>query len=310
SPVICGRITPMKPFVVGIQFQKTGKVYHFNAAKCPEIKAGDFVVVETSRGQQLGEVIQLVEKPPRPRDGSWKPILRKATPRDLVLRQVWQSKEAEAIDACRAALAELEIGGVKIISAEYTFDGEQLTLLYGSEGDKNVDLSGLCDAMQGLYLNTQVNMHRIGPRDIAKRIGGMGACGIENRCCSRFLTEFSPISIRMAKAQKISLAPPEITGICGRLRCCLVYEYDQYVEARKLLPREKKLIQTPLGEGRVVSVNPLKQTVLVRVGEHGVNEFSLEELKSVGTPQSPLPKPQEPRPESKRGRSSRSRKRT
>lgn len=302
----------MKPFVVGIQFQKTGKIYHFNAAKCPDIKAGDFVVVETSRGQQLGEVIQLVDNPPRPRGGSWKPIVRRATPRDLVLRQVWQRKETEAVDACGDAVAELEIGGVKIIAAEYTFDGEQLTILYGSEDDKNVDVSDLRAAMQHLYPSTKVGLHRIGPRDIAKRIGGLGACGIENRCCSRFLTEFNPISIRMAKAQRVSLAPSEITGMCDRLRCCLVYEYDQYVEARKSLPRVKKMIQTPLGEGKVVNVNPLKQTVLVRVGEHGVKEFSIEELQSVGTSQPPMPqpppKPPEPRPKPQRGRSSRSRK--
>ncbi len=298
----------MKPFVVGIQFQKTGKIYHFNAAKCPDIKVGDFVVVETSRGQQLGEVIHLVDPPPRPRDGSWKPILRRATPRDLVLRQVWQRKEAEAVDACGDAVAELEIGGVKIISAEYTFDGEQLTFLYGSEDDNKINVSDLRAAMQRLYPSTKVGLHRIGPRDIAKRIGGLGACGMDDRCCSRFLTEFNPISIRMAKAQRVSLAPSEITGMCGRLRCCLVYEYDQYVEARKSLPREKKIIQTPLGEGKVVNVNPLKQTVLVRVGEHGVKEFSIEELQSTGEPQSLPPKPPEPRPKPQRGRSSRSRK--
>jgi len=296
----------MKPFVVGIRFQKTGKVYHFNAAKCPDIKVGDFVVVETSRGQQLGEVIHLVENLPRPRDGSWKPILRRATPRDLVLRQGWQRKETKAIETCSAKLAELKIWGVKIISAEYTLDGEQLTFLYGSEDDKNVDLNDLRVAMQHLYPSTKVIMHRIGPRDIAKRIGGLGACGMENRCCSRFLTEFNPISIRMAKAQRVSLAPSEITGMCGRLRCCLVYEYDQYVEARKSLPREKKIIQTPLGEGKVVNVNPLKQTVLVRVGEHGVKEFSIEELQSPGEPQPP--KPSEAHPEPQRGRSSHKRK--
>jgi len=129
------------------------------------------------------------------------------------------------------------------------------------------------------HYRVKISMRKIGPRDAAKIIGGMGACGLEARCCSTYLGEFCPISIKMAKTQNVSLAPSEITGMCGRLRCCLQYEYDTYAEARKGLPRPKKFVKTPLGEGRVIKVNPLKETVLVNLGERGTKEFSKEEIQ-------------------------------
>ena len=135
--------------------------------------------------------------------------------------------------------------------------------------------------MQKEYSKSKVEFRRIGPRDVAKIVGGMGACGMGVRCCSMFLTEFSPISIRMAKAQGISLDPSEITGMCGRLRCCLIYEYQQYVEARKKMPKRNKKVITPYGEGKVVDAVPLKETVLVRVPDQDnkLMEFTLEELQ-------------------------------
>src|SRR5204863_1431757 len=131
-----------------------------------------------------------------------------------------------------------------------------------------VETKSLRDDMQRLYPAQHVTLRQISPRDVAKIIGGMGACGLETRCCSMFLTEFSPISIKMAKEQGISLNPTEITGMCGRLRCCLVYEYEQYVEARKQLPKRGKRVGTPHGEGKVLDQNPLRETVLVLVGEN------------------------------------------
>jgi len=130
------------------------------------------------------------------------------------------------------------------------------------------------------FSDTHIEVRQIGPRDVAKAISGLGACGIEKRCCSRFLTNFSSISIKMAKSQDISLTPMEITGMCGRLRCCLAYEYETYEEARKNLPKRKKVIQTPLGEGRVVQVLPLSNSVVVDLPEKGPRQFSLEELQS------------------------------
>jgi len=269
----------MEPFIVGIRFQKVGKIYHFDASNYRDILPGDFAVVETSRGRQLGEVIHFVVNPHSLADGGWKPIQRKASPQDLVLRQSWQVKEIEALVNCRAKSAELMLEGVKIVAAEFSFDGARLSFMYSSETDEKIDLRNLRKAMQRIYPNSQVEMHQIGPRDVAKILGGMGACGLDNRCCSRFLTEFSPVSIKMAKEQGISLTPTEITGMCGRLRCCLVYEYEQYVEARKNLPKRGKRVVSPLGNGKVVDVYPLKQTVMVELENDIQHEFQTSELQ-------------------------------
>jgi cell fate regulator YaaT (PSP1 superfamily) len=269
----------MDPLIVGVRFQKVGKIYHFDAHHCQDLQPGDFAVVDTTRGRQLGEIIHFVEDPQPPPEGTWKPIQRKATPQDLVLRQSWQQKEIEAMINCRAKASELRIPSVKIIAAEFSFDGSRLSLLYSSETGDKIDLRALRRGMQKLYPQSKVEMHQIGPRDVAKILGGMGACGLENRCCSMFLTEFSPISIKMAKDQGISLTPSEITGMCGRLRCCLVYEYEAYVEARKQLPKRGKRVITPQGEGKVVDVYPLKQAVLVNIENGGYTEFQKEDIQ-------------------------------
>jgi cell fate regulator YaaT (PSP1 superfamily) len=269
----------MVPYIVGIRFQKVGKIYHFDASSAPDLQTGDFAVVETSRGRQLGQVIQVIQDPSPPPEGPWKPIQRKATPQDLVLRQTWQQKEIEAMISCRAKASELKLAGVKIVSAEFSFDGARLAFLYSTETEDKVDLRALRRMMQRLYPHTQVEMHQIGPRDVAKILGGMGACGLENRCCSMFLTEFSPVSIKMAKDQGISLTPSEITGMCGRLRCCLVYEYEQYVEARKNLPKRGKKVVTQLGNGKVVDVLPLKQAVIVELESGVSHEFIHNEIQ-------------------------------
>jgi cell fate regulator YaaT (PSP1 superfamily) len=277
----------MQPFIVGIRFQRVGKVYHFDASDCTGLQVGDHAVVETSRGFQLGEVVQIVENPTPPPEGSWKHIHHLATPRDLVMRQIWQKKELEAMINCRAKVAELSIAGVKIVQAEFTFDGTRLTLLFSTETEGKVELRAVRNAMQRMYPRSHVEMRQIGPRDVAKLLGGMGACGLDNRCCSMFLTEFSPISIKMAKEQGISLTPTEITGMCGRLRCCLVYEYEQYVEARKNLPKRGKRVVTSNGEGKIVDLYPLKQSVVVEFESGNRAEFKnvdiqpLEELEAL-----------------------------
>jgi cell fate regulator YaaT (PSP1 superfamily) len=195
------------------------------------------------------------------------------------MRQLWQRKELEAMINCRAKAAELKLSDVKIVAAEYTFDGSRLSFIYSTETGEKVDLRALRNAIQRTYPKSRVELRQVGPRDVAKILGGLGACGLETRCCSMFLTEFSPISIKMAKEQGISLTPSEITGMCGRLRCCLIYEYEQYVEARKQLPKRGKQVVTPKGEGKVVDIFPLKDTALVELGELGVLEFSREELQ-------------------------------
>jgi len=267
------------PYIIGLQFQKVGKLYHFDSSQYREVVPGDFVVVETSRGKQLGHVIQIIDNPMPPPDGNWKQIQRKATPQDLVLRQIWQQKETEAIINCRAKASELRITDVKFISAEFSFDGNKLIILYSNESGERQELKEIKRIMQRTYPQSQIEFHVIGPRDVAKILGGMGACGLESRCCTMFLTDFSPISIKMAKEQGISLSPTEITGMCGRLRCCLVYEYEQYVEARKELPRRGKRVSTPMGEGKVVDVLPLKGSVMVELDNGNLGEFMKHELQ-------------------------------
>lgn len=265
--------------ILGVRFQRVGKIYHFNGSQDDDLKIGDFVIVDTVRGRQLGEVVQLLVEEQSQPDGSIKPISRKATPRDLVLRQSWQKKELEATINCRAKVSEMKIPGVKIVSCEFSFDGSRLSFFYSTEGEARIDLKHLRNAMQQVYKSSKVEMHQIGPRDVAKIIGGMGACGLEKRCCSMFITDFSPISIKMAKEQGISLSPTEITGMCGRLRCCLVYEYEQYVTARKELPKRNKRVVTPIGEGKVVDIFPLKNSVMVALDSGNQAEFNSLELQ-------------------------------
>ena len=247
--------------VAGVRFQKIGKLYHFDYSSYPKLKQGDFVIVDTLRGRQMGQVMSFTV-PDSAR--SARKILRQATPRDLVLQQHWETKQEDALDLCRETASNLRrLSGVKFVGAQYNYDGTVITFLFSAE--QQIDTTVLKKRLQR-KIKARIEMRQIGPRDVAKLLGGFGACG-ETRCCSTFLTDFSPISIKMAKAQGVSLNPSEITGMCGRLRCCLVYEYEQYVEARKKLPRRNKRVGTPFGEARVIDQLPLRDAVMVDLGE-------------------------------------------
>jgi cell fate regulator YaaT (PSP1 superfamily) len=265
--------TNQSPQVVGLRFSKVGKLYHFDARKIETIRLGDVVIVETSRGWQLGEIATIVPVPTPPPEGSWKVIDRLATPKDLLQRQSWQAKEQDVVNNARKRAQELRLQGIKIIMSEYSYDGSRLSIFFSSESEDKAELKSLRGDMQKAFAPAQVEVKQIGPRDVAKYYGGMGACGLEKRCCCSFLTEFSSISIRMAKEQGISLTPTEITGMCGRLRCCLIYEYENYVEARKLLPKKNKRVITPDGEGKVIDVHPISQMIVVELAEFGRREY-------------------------------------
>jgi cell fate regulator YaaT (PSP1 superfamily) len=267
------------PNIVGVRFTKVGKVYHFDANKYDKLQFGDVVIVETSRGMQIGEVVGKVANPVPPPDGTWKLIERLATPRDLLQRQSWQEKEPDVVTAAHTRAKELRLANMKIISAEYSYDGSRLTIFFSTDSEEKVELKSLRSDMQRAFQPAQVDIRQIGPRDVAKFMGGMGACGLETRCCAMFITEFSSISIRMAKEQGISLAPAEITGMCGRLRCCLIYEYQTYVEARSHLPKRNKRVITPNGEGKVIDLQPLRDVVVVDLPEIGRKEFHISEIK-------------------------------
>jgi cell fate regulator YaaT (PSP1 superfamily) len=273
----------MEKNIIGVRFTKIGKIYHFDSSTVPDVGTGDHVIVDTSRGRHLGQVVQVLkELPPKP-DGGWRSVERRATPRDLLLLQSWQSKQTEAMINCRARASELHLNEVKIIAAEYNYDGSRLAFMFNTEKEDKVDLKSLKKDMSDIYPNTYIELRQIGPRDVAKILGGMGACGIETRCCSKFLTEFSPISIKMAKEQGISLTPEEITGMCGRLRCCLIYEYEQYVEARKQLPKRNKKVVTPKGEGKVIDILPMSNQVVVLLedaeGKRSRETFTKEDIQ-------------------------------
>ncbi|MCS7061190.1 MAG: regulatory iron-sulfur-containing complex subunit RicT [Anaerolineae bacterium] len=269
---------------VGVRFQRAGKIYHY-LRNGLDLKVGNWVIVDTPRGKQMGQVATF--KPPRNKsDGPFKNVERLATGRDMAMRHYYENKELEAMIACRAEASALGLP-IKIVRAEYSFDGQTLTFLFSTDQEERVDTGELRQVMSRLY-RSRIELRQISPREVAKILGGMGACGIEERCCSRFLTEFSPISIKHAKEQNLSLNPHDITGMCGRLRCCLVYEFEQYVEARRHLPKKNAVIGTPLGQGKVVEVLPLRDSVRVRIGEgeqakeyefHREQLVPLEELK-------------------------------
>jgi cell fate regulator YaaT (PSP1 superfamily) len=264
--------------VAGVRFHKVGKLYYFNSQDYPDLKVGDEIIAETTRGRQMGQVQSF--KPyesVEPREVQQ--ILRLATPRDLVLRQHWEAQQDSVLMAVQMRAKAMGIHGVKFVAAVYNYDGSQLSLLYTA--DEKPGLGKLTGEISRQY-EVPVDMRQIGPRDVAKLLGGYGACGTE-RCCSTFLTDFSPVSIKMAKAQGISLNPTEITGMCGRLRCCLVYEYEQYVEARSKLPRKNKRVGTPHGEGKVLDVLPMQDAVLVLVEDtrHVVQRADLQPLEEL-----------------------------
>ncbi len=264
--------------IISVQFEPVGKNYFFDASQYPEIQPGDPIVVNTSRGLQLATVSQVQIDTSNLDLHSFKSVERPATPTDLLNRKAFLIREKETGKLIRDYLNKVGLSGVKVVSVEYSLDGAQLFILISSESSITYNLKRLQNDIQNLVKDVRLELRQIGPRDAAKLIKGMGACGMETRCCSKFLTEFSSISIRMAKTQDISLTPSEITGMCGRLRCCLMYEYDQYVEAIKTLPKRKRKVITSMGEGRVVQILPLQQAVIVDLPEIGPRQFSKEEL--------------------------------
>lgn len=265
--------------LIGVQFKPVGKSYNFLLPEDMDVQPGDYVIVNTARGKQIGKVTNAMTTPPD-NEQEVQTVERKATPRDLILRDMIKEKETEAVEKAREFLKKPDYAGVKALDAEYSFDSTRLTLFLTYEDVPNFNMRTFIREAAPMYPDTRLEIRQVGPRDMAKEVSGLGACGIEKRCCSRFLTEFSSISIRMAKSQNVSLTPSEITGICGRLRCCLAYEHDMYEEARKLLPKVKKTIQTPLGEGKVNQVLPMSDSVLVYIPDVGQRVITRAELES------------------------------
>ncbi|HOH92354.1 MAG TPA: regulatory iron-sulfur-containing complex subunit RicT [Anaerolineaceae bacterium] len=265
--------------IIGVQFTPVGKHYHFSIPEEAQLSLGDAVIVNTSRGLQLGTVAALNVDPKIDGPNMLK-VERLATEEDFESYKNYKKKAKEAIDIINRFLREGEFGEIKAVDAEYTLDGAKMTIYLTYEQNVEFDVRSFLRDISYNFNDTRLEVRQVGPRDAAKMISGLGACGIEKRCCSRFLTEFTSISIKMAKAQDISLTPTEITGICGRLRCCLRYENETYEAALQELPKRKKKVMTPLGEGRVTQVLPLRGSVIVNIPEIGPRQFTQEELET------------------------------
>jgi cell fate regulator YaaT (PSP1 superfamily) len=282
------------PSIIGVRFQKLGKIYHFDAGTHADaIHPGDYVVVTTARGKQIGQVACFVCNPRAAEGGERRTIDRPASAQDLLIQQAWKEREEETLVIIRECARKHNFPGVRFFGVEFGHDGSHMSIIFSTESDEKADLKPLRNDLAHRFTRQQIEFRQVGPRDVARLLSGLGACGLAQRCCAQFLGEFNPISIKMAKAQGISLNPGEITGICGRLRCCLIYEYDQYAEARQKLPKRGKRVQTPRGIGRVAEVFPLRDGVLVDFGEElGTAEFKREEIKPVDENAVPAPEPQ------------------
>lgn len=266
------------PKIVGIRFSKIGKNYYFDASKIPEVNIADTIVVETSRGWQIGEVAEIVTDEKVLANASYKPVDHLATAEDLRKKEELQKKSQSALQICNREAKSKNYSGIKVISSEISFDEKIISFLYSSESEDQPNFNQIKKTVGKEFPNVRIDFHKVGPRDIAKYFGGMGACGLEVRCCTKFLNNFESISIRMAKKQGISLTPSDITGMCDRLRCCLNYEYCQYVEAMKNMPKKNKMVMTPRGIGKITDIAPLRNCVYVYIEDFGIKEFEIDEI--------------------------------
>ncbi len=263
--------------IVGVRFKKAGKVYYFDPAGI-NLEVNDYVVVETVRGLEIGQVVISPKQVLASEVGKpLKPVVRKAEPEDVKRVQELEAKEREALAECGKLIDTLHLP-MKLLSAEYNFDGSHLTFYFSAA--ERVDFRELVRELAS-HMKVRVELRQMGPRDEAKLIGSYGRCG-RSLCCMSFLNEFAPVSIRMAKEQGLPLNPMKISGVCGRLMCCLVYESEQYRAMKEKLPKDGQQVSTAMGVAKVVGSNPLKETVLVEL-ESGVTvELPLSEITIEG----------------------------
>ena len=260
--------------IVGVRFKKAGKIYYFDPAGI-DLETNDYVVVETSRGNEVGMVAitpreVLDDEVTKP----LKPVVRKAEPDEISNAEQFEEKEKEALATCSELIAELELP-MKLLSAEYSLDGKHLTFYFSAA--ERVDFRQLVRELAGRF-KMRVELRQVGARDETKLLGGYGRCG-RPLCCASFLSEFAPISIRMAKEQSLPLNPMKISGLCGRLLCCLAYENEQYREMKEKMPRDGQQVTTSMGKARVVGSNPLKGSVLVELESKVSVELPLNEIE-------------------------------
>ena len=267
--------------VISVKFKNRGKVYFFDPHGIA-VRTGEKVVVETSRGLELAECVQgshavpdeTVVQPLRS-------LARIATKDDLRIEEINRRREKEAFAICKQKIAEHGLD-MKLVDVECSFEGNKTMFFFTSDG--RVDFRELVKDLASVFRN-RIELRQIGVRDESKMIGGLGICG-QPFCCSRFLKDFQPVSIKMAKEQNLSLNPTKISGICGRLMCCLKYEEDVYEELNKKLPRVGDIISTPDGTGEILTTNVLMQQVkaAVRKAENDpptIGFYHVDEIKLI-----------------------------
>ncbi|MGA9226756.1 MAG: stage 0 sporulation family protein [Mesobacillus sp.] len=264
--------------VVGVRFKKAGKIYYFDPGDL-SIQKDEFVIVETVRGVEYGRVVT-----PRKQVGEkdvvlpLKKVVRIADQKDRLIVEENKTAAKEAYDVCSDKVNEHQLD-MKLVDVEYTFDRNKVIFYFTADG--RVDFRELVKDLASIF-RTRIELRQIGVRDEAKMLGGIGPCG-RMLCCSTFLGDFDPVSIKMAKDQNLSLNPTKISGLCGRLMCCLKYENDEYETAKEQLPDLGEMIVTPNGPGKVVGLNILERVMQVDVaGQERVLEFTLEEIQEAG----------------------------
>ena len=250
--------------VIGVRFENAGKLYFFTpGALWPT--PGDFVIVETTRGIEFGEVVTEVREIDDTKLTSpLKQVVRIATEEDILHDKENKAAEKEAFTICQKKIADHKLD-MKLVSVEYTFDNKTILFYFTANG--RVDFRSLVKDLAGVF-KTRIELRQIGVRDEAKMLGGLGPCG-RPICCGTFLGDFQPVSIKMAKEQDLSLTPSTISGICGRLKCCLKYEHEGYLELERTMPRRGDCCECKEGRGRIIDRNLLAQRVVVQLDDSG-----------------------------------------
>lgn len=262
--------------VVGVRFKSVGKIYYF-APNGIQFKKGDFAIVETVRGTEIGEVMLENRGVEEERVVSpLKPVLRKATDDDFKKVEEIKKKEKRAFDTCLEKIRQHNLS-MNLVDVEYTFDENKILFYFTADG--RVDFRELVKSLASVF-KTRIELRQIGVRDEAKMLGGIGVCG-RPICCNSFLGEFQPVSIKMAKEQNLSLNPTKISGTCGRLMCCLKYEQSTYEEMLRFVPRVDAVVDTPEGRGTVIENNVLAGIVKVKIDTEDGSLVSVYDAKNV-----------------------------
>jgi cell fate regulator YaaT (PSP1 superfamily) len=258
---------------VGIRFQPAGKIYFFESPD-ETVQINEQVIVDTNRGRDLGKIVTPpVDTKPADITEPLKQVIRKATPEDIKQSERQQKRTEKALSKCRELVAKLNLG-MKPVSAHYNIDGSHIVIFFIAE--KRVDFRELVKDLSH-ELKSYVELRQVGARDESKLVGGLGKCG-QPLCCTTFLTEFNPVSIKMAKEQNITLNPMKTSGLCGRLLCCLGYEFEQYRNIKQNLPDIHQFVNTPMGRAKVMNMNTLKGSIWVELESGAVVEYNVNQI--------------------------------